>query len=42
MAAVTVLTQTEQVLLFLAAGFLVWLVKTPPWASWNALSPCRR
>src|SRR5205809_1242223 len=29
-AAVTVLTQTEQVLLFLAAGFLVWLVKTPP------------
>ncbi len=35
MAAVTVLTQTEQVLLFLAAGFLVWLVKAPPWASWR-------
>src|SRR2546422_8769123 len=34
-AAVTILTQTEQVLLFLAAGFLVWLVKTPPWASWR-------
>src|SRR2546423_386338 len=29
-AAVTILTQTEQVLLFLAAGVLVWLVKTPP------------
>ncbi len=35
MGAVTVLTQTEQVLLFLAAGFLVWLVKAPPWASWR-------
>ncbi len=35
MAAVTVLTQTEQVLLFLAAGFLVWLVKAPPWSSWR-------
>src|SRR6266702_1676420 len=34
-AAVTILTQTEQVLLFLAAGFLVWLVKTPPSASWR-------
>jgi chromate transporter len=33
MAAVTVLTQTEQVLLFLAAGFLVWLVKARPWSS---------
>jgi chromate transporter len=29
-AAVTIITQTEQVLLFLAAGILVWLVKTPP------------
>src|SRR6266568_90085 len=28
--AVTILTQSEQVLLFLAAGFLVWLVKAPP------------
>src|SRR5436305_6869645 len=35
MVAVTVLTQTEQVLLFLAAGFLVWLVKAPPWDSWR-------
>src|SRR6266487_4538503 len=34
-ASVTVLTQTEQVGLFLAAGFLVWLVKVPPWASWR-------
>jgi chromate transporter len=29
-AAVTILTQSEQVLLFLAAGVLVWLVKAPP------------
>jgi len=35
MTAVTILTQTEQVLLFLAAGFLVWLVKAPPWTSWR-------
>ena len=33
MTAVTVLTQTEQVLLFLASGFLVWLVKARPWTS---------
>src|SRR6266700_3999014 len=37
-AAVTILTQTEQVLLFLAAGFLVWLVKTPPHALWKSWS----
>jgi chromate transporter len=36
MAAVTVLTQTEQVLLFLAAGFLVWLVKARPWTWWRS------
>jgi chromate transporter len=29
-AGVTIVTQTEQVLLFLAAGILVWLVKAPP------------
>ena len=37
-AVVTILTQTEQVLLFLAAGFLVWLVKAPPkdfWKRWS-------
>src|SRR6266700_6449921 len=37
-AAVTILTQTEQVLLFLSAGILVWLVKAPPrsfWKSWG-------
>jgi chromate transporter len=37
-AAVTIITQSEQVLLFLAAGVLVWLVKTPPrawWKSWR-------
>src|SRR5438270_8485247 len=34
-AAVTILTQTEQVLLFLAAGCLVWLVKAPPKAFWK-------
>src|SRR5438270_3405976 len=37
-AAVTILTQTEQVLLFLAAGVLVWLVKTPPHALWKSWS----
>src|SRR5260370_3807292 len=37
-AIVTILTQSEQVLLFLAAGLLVWLVKAPPrqfWKSWG-------
>jgi chromate transporter len=37
-AIVTILTQSEQVLLFLAAGLLVWLVKSPPgtfWKSWG-------
>src|SRR5438093_1479263 len=34
-AAVTIITQTEQVLLFIAAGLLVWLVKAPPWTSWR-------
>jgi chromate transporter len=29
-AAVTVITESEEVLLFLAAGVLVWLVKAPP------------
>lgn len=29
-AAVTILTQSEQVLLFLAGGMLVWLIKAPP------------
>jgi chromate transporter len=35
-AAVTILTQSEQVLLFLAAGVLVWLVKAPPRAIRNS------
>jgi chromate transporter len=35
-AAVTILTQSEQVLLFLAAGILVWLVKAPPGAFWKS------
>lgn len=35
-AVVTILTQSEQVLLFLAAGVLVWLVKAPPKAIWKA------
>src|SRR5947207_3450731 len=37
-AIVTILTRSEQVLLFLAAGLLVWLVKAPPrsfWKSWG-------
>src|SRR5258708_29066595 len=37
-AAVTILTQSEQVLLFLASGVLVWLVKTPPRAFWKSWS----
>ncbi len=35
-AVVTILTQSEQVLLFLAAGVLVWLVKAPPRAIWKS------
>ena len=35
-AAVTILTQSEQVLLFIAAGILVWLVKAPPRALWRS------
>src|SRR5438045_2447232 len=35
-AAVTIITQTEQVLLFLAAGVLVWLVKATPGALWKS------
>jgi chromate transporter len=35
-AIVTILTQSEQVLLFLAAGLLVWLVKAPPRAFWKS------
>src|SRR5438270_2053103 len=32
---VTIITQSEQLLLFLAAGVLVWLVKAPPRAFWK-------
>lgn len=35
-AVVTILTQSEQVLLFLVAGILVWLVKAPPRAFWKS------
>lgn len=35
-AAVTVITESEHVLLFLAAGILVWLVKTPPKGWWRS------
>src|SRR2546423_4726714 len=34
-AVVTIITQTEQVLLFIAAGLLVWLVKAPPTRFWE-------
>src|SRR5437868_7694960 len=34
-ALVTIITETEQVLLFLLAGLLVWLVKAPPKISWR-------
>src|SRR5436305_7532677 len=37
-AMVTIITETEQVLLFLAAGVLVWLVKTPPKLAWGKRS----
>lgn len=35
-ATVTVITETEHVLLFLAAGVLVWLVKAPPKKPWGS------
>jgi chromate transporter len=42
-AAFTILTQSEQVLLFLAAGVLVWLVNAPPnvraWRIWKRRQP---
>lgn len=34
-AVVTVFTESEQVLLFLAAGILVWLIKAPPKINWG-------
>jgi chromate transporter len=34
-AMFTVITESEQVLLFLAAGILVWLVKAPPKIKWG-------
>ncbi len=34
-AAVTVITESEQVLLFLASGILVWLLKAPPKIKWG-------
>src|SRR5438132_7549446 len=37
-AAVPIITHTEQVLLFIGAGLLVWLVKAPPtrfWTRWG-------
>src|SRR6266568_1079259 len=34
-AAVTIITQSEQVLLFIGAGILVWLVKAPPTGFWK-------
>jgi chromate transporter len=36
-AAVTIVTETESVLLFLGAGLLAWLAKAPPWR--GAASP---
>ena len=34
-AALTIITQTEQVLFFIVAGILVWLVKAPPKRLWK-------
>lgn len=36
--AVTVITESEYVLLFLAAGILVWLVKAPPQIKWGRMA----
>lgn len=33
-AAWTIITESEQVLLFVAAGILVWLIKAPPKVNW--------
>jgi chromate transporter len=30
-AAATIITETENILLFLGAGLVVWVVRTPPW-----------
>ncbi len=35
--AITVITETEQIALFIGAGILVWLVKAPPKSRWNRL-----
>ncbi|MBI3540860.1 MAG: chromate transporter [Deltaproteobacteria bacterium] len=37
-AAITIITETEQVVLFIGAGVLVWLVKAPPKSLWNKKS----
>src|SRR5260370_5577817 len=37
-AVVTILAQSEQVVLFLVAGLLVWLIKTPPRGLWKRWS----
>lgn len=34
-AVVTVITESENVLLFVAAGILVWFIKAPPKIKWN-------
>lgn len=34
-AAVTVITESENVLLFVASGILIWFVKSPPKIKWN-------
>lgn len=34
-AAVTVITESENVLLFVASGILVWFIKAPPKINWN-------
>lgn len=40
-AAMTIITESESILLFLGAGLIVWAVRTPPWRSLPVnLSPC--
>lgn len=36
--AVTIITESEKVLLFLAAGILIWLVKAPPKIRWSRIT----
>lgn len=38
-AAVTIITESESIWLFLGAGLIVWVIRTPPWKNSVANSP---